>query len=79
MYAHMRRRLRRLGFIAAVLGVFAALAPAASANVTGTVVSGTGAPLYGVSIRALDAAGAPVSTSDYTDGTGAYDLYISTS
>jgi hypothetical protein len=74
---HTRRRLRHLGAIAAAFGVLAVLVPAASADITGTVVSGSGAPLSGVTVRATDATGASVSSS-YTSGPGTYSLYVST-
>ena len=77
MLAFTRRRLRRSGFVVAAVGAFAALAPGASADITGTVVSGAGGPLTGVSVRAVDAAGQTV-TSAYTGGAGTYNLYIST-
>jgi hypothetical protein len=75
---HTCRSLRRVGIIAAALGVFAAFAPAVSADITGAVTSGAGSPLYSIYVRAVDATGASV-TSDYTDGAGQYSLYISTS
>ena len=77
MLAFTRRRLRRFGLVVATAGALAALAPGASADITGTVVSGAGAPLTGVAVRAVDATGQSV-TSAYTGGTGTYNLYIST-
>jgi hypothetical protein len=74
---HTRRWSRRLGLMVAALGALAVLVPAASADITGTVVSGSGAPLSGVTVRATDATGASV-TSGYTSGPGTYSLYIST-
>ena len=77
MHHATRRRLRHLGLTAAVIGVFAALAPMASADVSGSVTTAAGQPLYNVYIHASDATGATV-TSDYTDAAGAYSLYAST-
>ena len=53
-----RRRFGRMGIIAAVVGIFAALAPAASADITGGVTSSAGSPLYNVRVAAVDATGA---------------------
>jgi hypothetical protein len=72
-----RRSVRRLALIAAVVGAFAVFAPLASADVAGVVTSGSGQPLAGVSVTAVDATGASVS-SDYTDAAGAYSIYVST-
>ena len=69
MLAFTRRRLRRFGLVVAAAGALAALAPGASADITGTVVSGAGAPLTGVAVRAVDATGQSL-TSAYTGGTG---------
>jgi hypothetical protein len=73
-----RRSLRRLGLIAVVIGAFAAFAPLASADVSGIVTSASGQPLYGVSAHVVDATGAAI-TSDSTDESGVYNLYVSTS
>ena len=68
-------RLRRLGVIAAVLGIFAALAPAASADITGGVTSGAGGRSTTSACSAVDATGATAG-SDYTDPAGNYSLDI---
>ncbi len=72
---HLRRSVRRSAIVAAVLGACAVLVPAASADITGTVTSGSGAPLYGVSARAVDATGANVTTG-YTNAAGQFTLSI---
>src|SRR5260221_12819567 len=74
---HERRTLRRIALIGALLGAFAVLAPAASADVTGTVTTTAGQPLYNVYVHATDALGAAAG-SDYTDAAGSYQLYVST-
>ena len=75
MAGYERRRVRRLGLIAAIAGALAALVPAASADITGGVTSGAGSPLAGVYVRAVDATGASV-TSGYTDAAGRFSLSI---
>jgi hypothetical protein len=63
--------------MAAALGAFAAFTPAALADISGTVNSAAGFPLYSVYVKAVDATGASV-TSGYSDGAGRYSLYVST-
>jgi von Willebrand factor type A domain len=70
-----RRALRRLATIATALGLLAALAPAASADIPGAVVSGSGVPIYGVYVKAVDATGASAGT-DTTDPAGQYSLRV---